>query len=202
MANNPSRRATLGLLVATAAVPVLGTRPAQALNVDEARAMIGRLVVEVNAVINSGMSEPAMYKRFEEIFVRFADVRYIAQSALGPAGRGASASEMNAYVAAFQGYISRKYGSRFREFIGGEIKVTGARPLKSFFEVTSVALLKGESPFEVRWHVFDKSGRDEFFNIIIEGVNMLAAERTEIGAMLDLRKGSITALTADLKLAG
>ncbi|WP_347312378.1 MlaC/ttg2D family ABC transporter substrate-binding protein [Defluviimonas sp. SAOS-178_SWC] len=184
--------------LALAALP--GT--AMALNVNEARALIGRAIDEVNGVINSGTPEAAMFKSFEGIFVRYADVRYIAQSALGPAGRGANAAVMNAYVKAFQGYISRKYGRRFREFIGGKIVVTDARPLKSFFEVISVAHLKGQAPFEVRWHVFDKSGKDLFFNIIIEGVNMLAAERTEIGAMLDRRRGDISALTADLRNAG
>ncbi len=109
---------------------------------------------------------------------------------------------MAAYTTAFQGYIARKYGKRFREFIGGQIEVTDARPLKSFYEVVSTARLKGQSPFDVRWHVFDKSGKDLFFNIIIEGVNMLATERTEIGAMLDQAKGSIPALTAALRKAG
>ena len=52
---------------------------------------------------------------------------------------------------------------------------------------------------QVRWHVADKSGRDLFFNIIIEGVNMLASERAELGAMLDKRGGSIPALVEDLK---
>ena len=67
--------------------------------------------------------------------------------------------------------------------------------------MTSVAHLKGQAPFDVRWHVSDKSGRNLFFNIIIEGVNMLASEQAEIGAMLDKRKGDIAALTADLKTA-
>jgi phospholipid transport system substrate-binding protein len=65
--------------------------------------------------------------------------------------------------------------------------------------VISTAYLKGESPFEVRWHVSDKAGKSLFFNIIIEGVNMLASERAEIGAMLDKRKGNIDALIEDLK---
>ena len=59
--------------------------------------------------------------------------------------------------------------------------------------------LRGEAPFELRWHVGDKSGKNLFFNLIIEGVNMLASERTEIGAMLDRRGGDIDALIADLK---
>jgi len=108
---------------------------------------------------------------------------------------------MTAFTKAFQGYISRKYGSRFREFIGGKIEVTDARAIKSYYEVISVAHLKGQAPFDVRWHVSDKSGRNLFFNIIIEGVNMLASERTEIGAMLDKRKGNIDALITDLKTA-
>jgi phospholipid transport system substrate-binding protein len=201
MASNISRRTLIATLPVAASMAFL-PNAATALNVEEARKLVDRLVAEVNSVISSGKSESAMFKSFEAIFVRFADVRYIAQSSLGPAGRKASKAEMNAYVKAFQGYISRKYGRRFREFIGGRIEVTGARPLKSFYEVTSMALLKGQSPFEVRWHIFDKSGKDLFFNIIIEGVNMLAAERTEIGAMLDKRKGDISRLTADLTALG
>ncbi|MCB2093211.1 MAG: ABC transporter substrate-binding protein [Rhodobacteraceae bacterium] len=201
MASNRTRRTFITALPAAASLLML-PGPVMALNVDEARRMVDKLVAAVNAVISSGQSEASMFKSFEAIFVRFADVRYIAQSSLGPAGRRATSAQMSAYVKAFQGYISRKYGRRFREFIGGRIEVTGARPLKSFYEVTSIAVLKGQSPFEVRWHVFDKSGKDLFFNIIIEGVNMLAAERTEIGAMLDQRRGDISRLTNDLKTMG
>jgi phospholipid transport system substrate-binding protein len=128
-------------------------------------------------------------------------VAIIARSALGVAARSASTAQMAAFTQAFQGYISRKYGRRFREFIGGSIEVVDAKPLKSYFEVISVAYLRGEAPFDLRFHVSDKSGRDLFFNIIIEGVNMLASERTEIGAMLDRRKGDIDALIKDLATA-
>lgn len=196
-----SRRALIAALPAAAALSLVPSG-ATALDVAGARALIDKAIGDVNRVINSGKPEPAMYKDFEQIFVRYADVRYIAQSALGPAGRGADKAVVNAYIKAFQGYISRKYGKRFREFIGGKIEVTDARPLKSFFEVISVAHLKGQSPFEVRWHVFDKSGKNQFFNIIIEGVNMLAAERTEIGAMLDRNRGDIGRLTAALAQSG
>lgn len=173
--------------------------PAMALNVDQAKDLVGRAIGEVNATINSGRSESAMFGDFERIFVRYADVPTIARSALGVAARSASAGQMSAFTKAYQGYIARKYGRRFREFIGGVIEVTDARPLKSYYEVISVAKLKGEAPFDLRWHVSDKSGKNLFFNIIIEGVNMLASERTEIGAMLDKRRGDIAALTADLK---
>lgn len=175
--------------------------PALALTVEDARQLIDNAVADVNKIIASGKSEQAMFVDFERVFAKYADVPVIARSALGPAARQASKAQMSAFTAAYQGYISRKYGRRFREFIGGKIEVVDAKPLKSYFEVISVATLKGEAPFDLRWHVSDKSGRNLFFNIIIEGVNMLASERTEIGAMLDKRRGDIDALIADLKAA-
>jgi phospholipid transport system substrate-binding protein len=197
-ATDPRRRALLAGGAVYAGFLLAGA-PAFALNVDQARNLIDRAIGEVNATINSGKSEAAMLNDFEGIFTRYADVPTIARSALGPAARSASSAQMAAFTEAFRGYIARKYGRRFREFIGGQIEVTGAQPLKSYFEVSSVAKLRGQAPFDLRWHVSDRSGRQMFFNIIIEGVNMLAAERTEIGSMLDRRRGDLNALIADLK---
>jgi phospholipid transport system substrate-binding protein len=194
-------RRAFGVTLAAGAAATLLARPAAALDLASAKALIDRAIGEVNSVINSGKSETAMYRDFERIFAKYADVSAIARSALGPAARTASAAQMSAFTKAYQGYISRKYGRRFREFIGGRIEVVDAKPLKSYFEVISVAHLQGEAPFDLRWHVSNKSGRDLFFNIIIEGVNMLASEREEIGAMLKQQKGDINALTAALAKA-
>jgi phospholipid transport system substrate-binding protein len=175
--------------------------PVRALTVDQARQLVDKLIADINATINSGKSEQAMFGDFEQIFVTYADVATIARSALGPASKQASAGQMSAFTKAYQGYISRKYGRRFREFIGGKIEVTDARPYKSYYEVISTASLQGESPFDLRWWVGDKSGRNLFFNIIIEGVNMLASERTEIGAILDQNGGDIDKLIDALNAA-
>ena len=77
-----------------------------------------------------------------------------------------------------------------------------ARPVKSFIEVRTVAHLRGEAPFNVTFLVSDRSGSDRFFNLFIEGVNMLLTERTEIGAMLDRRGGDIDKMIADLRATG
>ena len=204
MASNPTllnRRAALGLGLGAAAVATL-PGVAFALNDGEARALIERAVADVNAAIGSGKTGPALYSDFERLFARYADVPVIARSALGPAARSASAAQMSAFTRAFQGYLSRKYGKRFHEFVGARFEVVGARPVKTFYEVKSTAIFRGQAPFEVLWQVSDKSGRDLFFNLIIEGVNMLATERTEIGAMLDRRRGDIDAMIKDLQQAG
>lgn len=203
MRNDPTlrltRRGFTSVALAASAAFALPLPAAAELDVATARALIDKAVADVNTIISSGRSETQMFGDFEKLFVKYADVPVIARSALGVAARSASPAQMTAFTKAYQGYLSRKYGRRFREFIGGKIEVTDAKPIKSYYEVISTATLKGEAPFDLRWHVSDKSGRNLFFNIIIEGVNMLASERTEIGAMLDQAGGDVDKLIAKLK---
>jgi phospholipid transport system substrate-binding protein len=173
--------------------------PVAALTVDQARGLIDKVVADINGIIASGKAEPEMLKDFERIFARYADVAVISRSTLGVAAKSASPAQLQAFAGAFQTYISAKYGRRFREFIGGSIEVIDAQPVKSYYEVVTVAKLAGESPFDLRWHVSDKSGKNLFFNIIIEGINLLASERSEIGAMLDQAGGNIDTLIANMK---
>ena len=176
--------------------------PAAAMTEAEANALIGRVMNDIQSIINSGASEARMIQRFEGIFDIYGDVPIIARSALGPPARAASSSQMRAFAEAFRGYLSRKYGRQFREFIGASVEVTGARELRSFWEVDSTMRLRSQAPFEVRGHVSDRSGSNRFFNLIIEGVNVLAAERQEIGNMLERRGGDLNRMIEDLRQAG
>lgn len=173
--------------------------PVAALTVDQARGLIDKVVADINGIIASGKPEAEMLRDFERMFARYADVAVISRSALGVAAKSASPAQLQAFAGAFQTYISAKYGRRFREFIGGSIEVIDAQPVKSYYEVVSVAKLAGEQPFDLRWHVSDKSGKNLFFNIVIEGINLLASERSEIGAMLDQAGGNIDTLIANMK---
>ena len=201
MHNNSSmmsrRRFAAGFALGSVALAL--PMPVAALTVDQARGLIDKVVADINGIIASGKAEPEMLKDFERIFARYADVAVISRSTLGVAAKSASPAQLQAFAGAFQTYISAKYGRRFREFIGGSIEVIDAQPVKSYYEVVTVAKLAGESPFDLRWHVSDKSGKNLFFNIIIEGINLLASERSEIGAMLDQAGGNIDTLIANMK---
>jgi phospholipid transport system substrate-binding protein len=80
--------------------------------------------------------------------------------------------------------------------------VTGTSDRGKFYEVMAVTELRGSAPFEVAFRVSDRSGRNLFFDIIIEGISLLSAERVEIGALLDARNGNIAKLTQDLARLG
>lgn len=201
MMSNLSRRGFIGGIVATGTALALPSS-AFALTDLQAKSLVDGLVGDINSVIASKKPVNAMIKEFERIFLRYGDVPMIARSALGADARSLSRSQMSAYTKAFQGYISRKYGRRFREFIGGKIEVKGARKVKSFYEVHSVAYLKGEAPFDLDFLVSDRSGKNKFFDMIIEGVSLRLSEKGEIGALYDRNKGDINKLIAALNKAG
>lgn len=191
------RRALLIGMAATAGVAGLPDGAA-AMTQAQARDLIGRVMAEVQGAISAGGGEARLFRDFESIFDRFGDVPVIARSVLGPAARSASERELAAFATAFRGYMARKYGRQFRRFAGARAEVLGAREVQRYWEVSSTMNLRGEPPFEVRWHVSDRSGQQRFFNLIIEGVNLLAAERQEIGTLLERRGGSLARLTRDL----
>ena len=170
-----------------------------AMNAVHAERLVTTVVSEINKVIASGKSDGAMIRDFEKIFSAYSDVNTMARYALGRDGKKASPSEMKRFTKVFKSYIAKKYGSRFREFIGGKIEVKSSRKVKKFFEVKTNAVLKNQGDFEVIFLVSDRSGSPLFFNVFVEGLNLLLTERSEIGAILDRNKGSMDALIRDLE---
>ena len=198
MPSNLTRRTFVAAASAAAVVPA---HQAAAITDAAAKALVGRCVADINRIINSGKSERGMIRDFGGVFRSYGDVPIIARSALGADARRASPAQLRAVADAFSGFLAQKYGRRFREFIGGQIQVQGSRQVRDYWEVITVTKLQGQSPFQVVFRVSDKSGQDRFFDIVIEGISLLKTERTEIGALLDRRRGNIDALIADLKAA-
>ncbi|MGJ8610058.1 MAG: MlaC/ttg2D family ABC transporter substrate-binding protein [Octadecabacter sp.] len=188
------RMLALGGAGALAALPL----PSFALTTGQAENLVQSAAADINAVIQSGASVGSMINSFKGIFERYSDTAYVAAYVLGNDGRSASGAQKAAFSSAFATYLADKYGRRFNEFAGGEIQVQGSRPVNNYIEVQTVAVLRNQSPFQMDFQVSDRPGRPVFFNLIIEGINMLLSERAEIGAMLDARGGDLDALIRDL----
>ena len=201
MTSELSRRAFVATGSAAAFFGLTST-PALALTEAKATALVDKVVAEINRVIASGRPLGTMIRDFEGIFRKYADVPIIAQSTLGQDWKRATSGQRSAYISAFRGYVARKYGKRFKEFQGGNVTVKGVRKVRSGYEVNSTVKLAGQRPFQVSFLVSDRSGHDLFFDMIIEGISLRLTERTEIGSMLDRRKGNIDALIQDLQRAG
>ena len=190
------RRFFIAGLGSTLIVPAM---PSFAITQGGASKLVNSLVNDINGVIASGKSETTMYQEFERIFARYSDTSYISAYAMGVDGRRATTAQKRAFSNAFHTYIARKYGKRFQEFIGGRLEVKKVQRVKTWYEVSTIAYLRNESPFEVTFQVSDRAGKNLFFNMFIEGVNLLLTERTEIGALIDRNGGNIDAMISDLR---
>lgn len=197
-----TRRGVLaGLLGGALALGLAGPGAAQA--VGRARALVDTLAAEMTRLVNSGRSEAQLYGEFERILARYADMPAVAASVLGQPWRGLTDAQKQAFVAAFQGYLARKYGRQFNEYRNARIAVSGARDAgNAGVLVQTVVLRPGQEDIGVDWQISDRSGSARVVNLIIEGVSMLANERAELGAMLDAQGGSVDRLIAQMKGRG
>ena len=171
---------------------------AQALTTKQANSLVTSLVEDINLIINSNKPPTYMYLDFKTVLTKYGDTKIMAQKVLGIDWRRASIRQRQDFQKAFEHYLSVKYGKRFKEFLGGVITVTKSRKVNSVFEVISLVKLDNQAPFEVRWLVASKDGTPKMFNLFIEGINVSSSEKTEIGAMLDKRKGNINQLIKHL----
>ena len=193
--NTLNRRILLSSIAYTLIMP----STAFAMTTVQATDLVLRAISEINKIISSGKNEKSMMRSFEDFFDSFGDVNTIARYALGREGRSLSEDNMKSFTKAFKVYISHKYGSRFREFIGGQIDIKSSRKVKQFFEVKARALIKNKDPLELIFLVSDRSGEPLFFNIYVEGINLLLTERSEIGALMDRNGGDIQATITKLR---
>ena len=173
---------------------ILFSNTATALNTSEATKLIASLVEDLNVIINTEKPPEYMYIDFKNVLTKYGDTKIMSQKVLGVDWRRASIRQRIEFQKAFEHYLSYKYGKRFREFLGGKIFVNNSRKVNAVYEVISVVQLEGQIPFEVRWLVANKDGAPKMFNLFIEGINVSSSEKTEIGAMLDKRRGSIDKL--------
>ncbi|MFO1142216.1 MAG: ABC transporter substrate-binding protein [Amaricoccus sp.] len=201
-----ARRTLVRGLVAAgivAAAGIVGSGTGRAQGTDGATALVTALAKDLLALVTSGKSEAQIYSGFEGILSRYADMPAVAASVLGPPWRTASAAQKQAFVAAFQHYLSRRYGKQFRDYQSARIDVTGAKAGgKAGVLVSTKVVRPGKDDISVDWQVSDRSGQPKVVNLIIEGVSMLANERAEVGAVLDAQGGSLDGLVKQLKSTG
>lgn len=192
------RREFIVGLVAAGALVALGG-PASAQATTQAQAFVTSLSAELTQLVNSGQSESQVLSGFESLLAQYADLTAIGASVLGPPWRGASTSQKREFISAFSHYVSRRYGKQFRQYTDAQIEVTGARDGgRVGVLVNSQVLRPGQETVAVDWQISSQSGSQKVVNLVIEGVSMLATERSEMGARLDAAGGSIDSLISDL----
>ena len=189
-------------LFVSGAIATLVAGPALAISKGRAIKLVESLVGEISLMINSVKTETELTSTFERIVAKYADMNVISRSTLGPRARGASESELRTFKKAFQRYFARKYSKQFLNFSGNQIILKDTQDRGKFFEVGASIIVDGSSNIDVNFRVSDRSGEPRFFDIILEGISLLASERVEIGALLDNSQGDIGLLSKNIEKLG
>jgi phospholipid transport system substrate-binding protein len=133
------------------------------------------------------------------------DVRRGALFALGPAEGGASAADVDAYLAAFRDFTLASCQARMEGFDGRTIRVSGSTQCAPGDVIVSAQILAHTSSGpavpheEIGVRIVGQAGQFQVVDAHVEGAWMMVAERDDCQGYLRRHAGDIGALTAHLR---
>lgn len=194
-----SRRSLSVLFVAAALL--LWVAPVRATQTDPAAFVDGLVQQALTTLNNPQMSDAERQQRFSTLLQAGFDIPRIARFVLGRYWLSASDQDRNQFSHLFAQWVVRTYASRFKDYSGETVKVTGARVESPISYVVSSQILhpNGAPPTTIYWHV-DKTGDGlKIVDVEVEGVSMALTEREEIASAIQRNGGTVAGLNQQLK---
>ncbi|MEO0993947.1 MAG: ABC transporter substrate-binding protein [Pseudomonadota bacterium] len=192
----------LGVGLSVSVPAGLLSRPAYALEADDARAHVERAVDAVLNLVRVPGDAASKADKLRQVLDQYAAMPQIARFAAGLAWRDMSDAQQAKYTDAFEHFLSTVYARRFSDYAGQDVIVGGVSDSgRRGLTVSSTVTQTGGQPILVDWLVTDRPGRIVIADIVIEGVSLLITQREEIAGMLSARGGDVDRLIADLAAA-
>ncbi|MBR4105954.1 MAG: ABC transporter substrate-binding protein [Alphaproteobacteria bacterium] len=155
----------------------------------------------VEQIINADVSQAEKDKRFHKLLNNALDLDFIGQFVLGRNWKTATPQQRDQFVTTYRDLNILNWSKRFNEFKGKNFVFKGTTPSTSkgqIFVNTVVPMDQGE-PAKVLWRVREKNGTYKIVDIVIEGVSIAQASRSEYTAFIKNNPGGLDALIRDLK---
>jgi phospholipid transport system substrate-binding protein len=193
----------LSVIIVTCAALFCATQAAAADSVCETFA--NTMSSDVVAVFHdTSHSEDHKREALSDIFVKAVDTDWIGRFVLGRFFKAASKDEQDQYLKSYRSYITRTYISKFSNEAGmnvEDIQVVGVTPKdSSSFEAKTIIKRKTEEDVRVEYLLAATNGKCKVRDIKIEGVSLLASQRSEFSALASSSgmKGVIAALNKQI----
>lgn len=155
----------------------------------------------IEQIINANISQAEKDKRFYTLLNNSLDLNFIGQFVLGRNWKTATPQQKQDFVAVYRDLNIATWSKRFNEFVGKSFIFKGTTPSTSKGQVfvNSVVPMDQGEPAKVLWRVREKDGAYKIVDIVIEGVSLAQASRSEYTAFIKNNPGGIDALIADLQ---
>ena len=151
---------------------------------------------------DQGASPAERRQRFAAFLLGLTDVKRVALFLLGRYGATAAPADLDAYVAAYQDYVTALYQSYFARYAGQSLHVTASRErAPGDFIVTTNMVGANTAPMEIDFRVRTDGAKPVLVDLGVAGVWLALAQRDEFLAVLAQNNGDIKALSAHLRAA-
>lgn len=197
------RRTFLSLTGGIALSTALSVSSAFAVSTGEATSLVQNVASQVIALIKQPGAPQSKAPQLKSIMSQNVDMRQVAGAALGRYARGASPSQRDRYVAAYEDYVARTYASKFSEYGGETIAISGAQDYGRKGVVVDSAVNSNGQIISIKWQVReDRGGQPKINDIIVEGLSMISSQQSEFEQMIQQMGGDIDAFIARLQTLG
>jgi phospholipid transport system substrate-binding protein len=192
---NVGRRAFLAALVGAASF--VSVAPANASS--EAEQFAQRLIDRGVSILRD-TGDPGRRAKFRDFILQYADARKTALFTLGNYRRGASDTEIEAFVRAFTDYATAVYESRLDQYKGQTLKVVGSIDNKPGDVTVNMIVVDSSAaePLRVAFRLLGSTGTYRFVDIQVAGIWLSIDQRDQFAAFLSQNNGSVPRLTAHL----
>ena len=154
----------------------------------------------VEDIINANVSDEEKDKRFYDLLNNALDMDFIGQFVLGRNWRTATPTQRADFIKVYRDLNIKTWSKRFNEFKGKNFVFKGTAPSTSKGQVfvdTEVPMDQG-APAKVLWRVREKGNDYKIVDIVIEGVSLAQASRSEYTSFIKNNPGGLGALIKDL----
>jgi phospholipid transport system substrate-binding protein len=124
--------------------------------------------------------------QIREILRRNFDLETIGRFVLSRHWRTATPDEKSEYMSLFSEYVLRTYARRLGAYGNETFQITSSKPLGSrdAIVLTKITTQAGGQPITAGWRVRDRNDSYKIIDVMVEGVSMAAAQRSEFESVI------------------
>ena len=137
--------------------------------------------------------------KIRELLRRNFDLETIGRFVLSKYWRTASADQQSEYMGLFSEYVLKTYARRLGAYGNEQFSITSSKPLGSrdAIVLTQITQQAAGQPITAGWRVRDTQSSYKIIDVMVEGVSMAAAQRSEFESIV--QKQGMTGLIEILR---
>ncbi|MDP6343638.1 MAG: ABC transporter substrate-binding protein [Alphaproteobacteria bacterium] len=188
------------LLLSCLCLGLLLALPAKAADDDPAQVMRVLADRAIAALSDESLNPARRQQAFRQLLRQGFDLPLISRFVLGRHWRRADTAQRQEFSQLFEDYLVAIYGRRLGRYSGQTMQITGqtVRDGKDAL-VRSRIGQPGAAGFLVDWRLMRRQGDWRVVDIVIEGVSMALAQRSEFAAVIRTSGGQVAGLLGVLR---